>query len=747
MTKLSFTCTTTRNDKTVTCDSNLWDSKMRPGDYVKIGNFPPMKIDTITGTDTDGTDGNINYNVTHFVSTTDTHKSDTFELVNEFPETLTYGTEVWQVHDYRLWDSQKNRACKCDPQYTGFDCSERKCPRGDDPLTVDSVDPQKSSTTTDDSAYHQQPERQTLYIDSDSQNVVGSVSLAFEDYFGEVFQTKPIPLEVELSVTVSAVTSNDREVTFDGAEGLPSSELSRGDQIRIGREIRFVETINYKDENTKTHIKSFKVRDGYLGAATNGENFNTAHSGARIYRQDVSKEIREALLAVPNSRIEGVSVQKLELSGDYKLSGTAATGKVTGTNIEQNFAKGDIIRYKSQLRVITSASTSGEVSILGDLGGTAASNVLRANTQRYRIRFESGCMVDDHCNRNGVNSYDSDEHASCSLGGVCVCSLPTSSNFYHGFGCTRKGKGNDFHGVPRIINHARPYKRSNSGDLPLLQCDKNSLYSGRIATQYGKVNKETPTKIEFVSALGSAEISVGDDVYIDGQVRTIVEVDAAASNWAKVDRPFTIYAKTNDDYIVPSGSTVYRVDRLGGVNTKCHATDMPMLTNDGAGWDSSTGTLATVSAHDTGDDTAVDGDASKSTQTNPHTEIDISPYDPQEVEIGDRIRVDTGSSGTGDLTDGTYMTHTVDRIDYDVSTNLGAITKISLNEIISHESSTTGAFKTFTGAAKVYNDQRGTTENKECSGRGLCDTSTGTCECFKGYTDDDCSRQNALASA
>merc|ERR1711871_1911672 len=210
MTKLSFTCTTTRNDKTVTCDSNLWDSKMRPGDYVKIGNFPPMKIDTITGTDDSGS--NINYNVTHFVSTTDTHKSDTFELVNEFPETLTYGTEVWQVHDYRLWDSQKNRACKCDPQYTGFDCSERKCPRGDDPLTVDSVDPQKSSTTTDDSAYHQQPERQTLYIDSDSQNVVGSVSLAFEDYFGEVFQTKPIPLEVELSVTVSAVTSSDREV-------------------------------------------------------------------------------------------------------------------------------------------------------------------------------------------------------------------------------------------------------------------------------------------------------------------------------------------------------------------------------------------------------------------------------------------------------------------------------------------------------------------------------------------------------
>merc|ERR1712022_21631 len=87
-------------------------------------------------------------------------------------------------------------------------------------------------------------------------------------------------------------------------------------------------------------------------------------------------------------------------------------------------------------------------------------------------------------------------------GGSCTCSLPTGAGGdkteqYHGFGCTRKGKGNDFHGTPRAINHARPYKRSNSGDLPLMMCDKDELFSGKILDSYVSVSKATPTKVQF----------------------------------------------------------------------------------------------------------------------------------------------------------------------------------------------------------------------------------------------------------
>merc|ERR1712072_187863 len=44
----------------------------------------------------------------------------------------------------------------------------------------------------------------------------------------------------------------------------------------------------------------------------------------------------------------------------------------------------------------------------------------------------------------------------------------------------------------------------------------------------------------------------------------------------------------------------------------------------------------------------------------------------------------------------------------------------------------------------VEETTKGTSELLECSGRGLCDDSTGACECFEGYTDEDCSKQTVL---
>ena len=44
----------------------------------------------------------------------------------------------------------------------------------------------------------------------------------------------------------------------------------------------------------------------------------------------------------------------------------------------------------------------------------------------------------------------------------------------------------------------------------------------------------------------------------------------------------------------------------------------------------------------------------------------------------------------------------------------------------------------------VEETRKGTSESLECSGRGLCDGSTGECACFEGYTSDDCSIQTVL---
>lgn len=44
-------------------------------------------------------------------------------------------TGVRNPFDYNRWDADKHQSCVCDPGFTGVDCSQRQCPRGDDPLT------------------------------------------------------------------------------------------------------------------------------------------------------------------------------------------------------------------------------------------------------------------------------------------------------------------------------------------------------------------------------------------------------------------------------------------------------------------------------------------------------------------------------------------------------------------------------------------------------------------------------------
>jgi hypothetical protein len=40
---------------------------------------------------------------------------------------------------YDLWDSQKIQGCQCDANWEGPDCSLKTCPRGNDPLTTQTV--------------------------------------------------------------------------------------------------------------------------------------------------------------------------------------------------------------------------------------------------------------------------------------------------------------------------------------------------------------------------------------------------------------------------------------------------------------------------------------------------------------------------------------------------------------------------------------------------------------------------------
>merc|ERR1711981_654496 len=256
----------------------------------------------------------------------------------------------------------------------GDHCSLKKCPRGDDPLTVVSTDSNSNGPGSTDSDYTQRPEKQTLIIDSAEQGAIGHFYLQFTDFYGDSFSTLPIPMEVQLSVQAKVSTTT---VTFEGA-GLPADELTRGDTVRIGSSYKRVVSLTYKETDSPSSRGLF-IATATLdtGAISGNGDSGVFLDGTRIYRTDVSKEIREALQSVPNGRVEGVSVEKIDRTGRYVT--TVGTDYASGatTNIAatsgSGIVAGDIIRAgKHLVRVeavttndLTIATTLVDADILG----------------------------------------------------------------------------------------------------------------------------------------------------------------------------------------------------------------------------------------------------------------------------------------------------------------------------------------------------------------------------------------------
>jgi len=121
---------------------------------------------------------------------------------------VTYGGVTSPVN-YRLWDSDKNRACVCDPGYSGIDCSLRACPVGDDPLTWDASSCGGSPCVS---------EQQSFSVDGGQ--AAGSYRLTFTNFDGTAYTTAAF----SLTTTGSPEAAASAAAAVKGAlQGIPNN--------------------------------------------------------------------------------------------------------------------------------------------------------------------------------------------------------------------------------------------------------------------------------------------------------------------------------------------------------------------------------------------------------------------------------------------------------------------------------------------------------------------------------------------
>lgn len=96
---------------------------------------------------------------------------------------------------YKLWDEHSTLSCVCDPGYTSYDCGERTCKKGYDPLYMNNVD----------QSYRYSNWSYVIYSTNENATIYGNYSLVFYDADDAKWETQSIPYNATCGTVIRAL--------------------------------------------------------------------------------------------------------------------------------------------------------------------------------------------------------------------------------------------------------------------------------------------------------------------------------------------------------------------------------------------------------------------------------------------------------------------------------------------------------------------------------------------------------------
>lgn len=558
---------------------------------------------------------------------------------------------------YDLWDKKSTMGCKCDPGYSGADCSEKLCTYGIDPMFTDDATVRITQTTV------------RFETTSTIDTLSGTYAIKFYDVFGEGFVTRPIHIRggSKCPEVVAALTSLPNEVIKD----VGCSEIA--------------DVANHYFEYTLTFVKNpGNLRQLELNKFLDG-SVSTVSVSTGTYSSSVYNKVIGEFTDYFPERCEGVTVKVVaDFAGTWAAS-----------------AKPGSIGYLSGLNGPLSSS---EVKILkkclGDSDGNIDNNVDVAD-------WDQGALHEAHTigsTLESVTMIGAFPHA------IKVVPVETSNGY-------SKLTPGSYHLLWFDENAVdKNFRVSNLNSIAKLpsEATESYVYTTRGIVQQMGWGSSGADKIAENASGGSSSVRiVGYFNKGDNKIYTNYDTSCATHDNSVGDHSFVCVEK---------GAKLFVVDGCWGSHDTT-ASSEPIFGGDAM---TTCADVSTPSKHSGNIYTVTKVytvPPADNSDTSPTTTVDVSSDPSLKRYVNTNIiEIDANFPWSGSLMGDPENSNTVGD-DTAWSDNTGTV-------ILFH----------FTpDKADSYE------HTSPCSNRGLCDTTSGLCACFKGYTGEDCSIQNVLA--